>query len=145
MRSNLLSALALVMLLFLLSGMGVENSKTEPVFVAPVNELTSNSLVPKATFVQGELEVITLESVETHSVRVSAFPNPIKQNITLLTFGKSDADLRFLLKTQNKILMEKPIKTSKESIEIKDFGCEICYLSVYKSNEQIKKYKIIKH
>jgi len=125
--------------------LGVNRSKAEPVITAPTVELKTHSLVPKATYVQGELEVITIESVETHSVRVSAFPNPIKQNITLLTFGKNSEDLRFLLKGQDKTLLEKQIENSKESIEIKDFGCEICYLSVYKSNEQIKKYKIIKH
>ncbi|MFB6343371.1 hypothetical protein ACE1ET_16725 [Saccharicrinis sp. FJH62] len=145
MKSNILFTFVLITLLFSLSSLGSNRNKAEANDTAPVEELKANALTPKATYIQGELEVITMESVETHSVRVSAFPNPIKQNITLLTFGKNSEDLRFLLKGQDKTLLEKQIKNSKESIEIKDYEFETCYLSVYKSNEQIKKYKIIKH
>jgi hypothetical protein len=144
MRSHILFTLALVILLSL-SSLIVNKTTVEPATAASADELGTNTLTPKVTYVQGELEVITLESIETHTVRVSAFPNPIKQNITLLTFGKNSNDLKFKLKSQNNILLEKQIKNSKESIEIKDFECETCFLSVYKANEQIKKYKIIKH
>ncbi|MFB6320403.1 hypothetical protein [Saccharicrinis sp. FJH54] len=145
MKSFLLFTLISATLLLSLSSLVVDKEKVDEVAVVSADDLVSNNLVPKATYVQGELEVITLESIETHTVRVSAFPNPIKQNITLLTFGKSSEDLKFLLKAQNKTLLEQQIKNPKESIEIKEFECDVCYLFVYKSKDQIKKYKIIKH
>lgn len=105
----------------------------------------NNSGLPKASFMQGDLEVIPLKSDESCTIKVSAFPNPIKQNITLLTFGNREKNLEYKLSYNNQILFSKKISNSKESINIAELDGDNYILTISASNRELKTFKIIKH
>lgn len=98
-----------------------------------------------ASYVQGELEVIPIEGSEQSSIRVSAFPNPIKHNITLLTFGNNSSKLKYKLLKNDVLLKEKVINSSKESIDLDSYDEDNYILTVTQSSQTIKSFKILRH
>ena len=127
----------------------LENNPTEDIAMVSstmtYDHPESNRGLPKASFMQGDLEVIPLESDESCTVKVSAFPNPIKQNITLLTFGNRENNLELKLSSGDQILVSKKIANSKESINVADFDGDNYILTISISNRELKTFKIIKH
>ena len=117
-----------------------------PVHITPEATGTNTATnAYKGSFQQAGIEVIPGMTNNEATVRVSVFPNPIKNNITLLTYGNSAQTLIFRLSANNRTIYEKKILNSKESIDINDFSGDDFLLQIMSENDEIKSFRIVKH
>lgn len=98
-----------------------------------------------ASCVQGKLEIVLLKQKDNTSIKVSAFPNPLKHNISILTLGKADHNLKYKLTINDKVLTKGSLKKPKDSININQYDGDTFILDIMYSDEQLKRYKIVKH
>jgi hypothetical protein len=149
-------SLMLIMVPFMaiVNGQGIEPTTAkdllaaateQPVIATPETPASKATTVYSGSFQQGGIEVIPGMTNNEASVRVSVFPNPIKNNITLLTYGNSGQALTFRLSANNKTIFEKKIAQSKESIDINDFSGDDFQLEILCENKEIKSFRIVKH
>jgi len=97
--------------------------------------------------VQQAYEIFTVTGIENANIdlKVSAFPNPTKDYLTLTTNDIEFSDLNFqLFDTTGKLLQRKKIAGNQTAIDFSNYSVGIYFLKVIKGNTEIKLLKIIK-
>jgi lipid-binding SYLF domain-containing protein len=98
--------------------------------------------------VQQTYSILTSFGAEVTSIQLelSAYPNPVKDILTLKVQDYNQEEMTFLLfNTQGKLLEERKINTSLSSIKLRHLAASTYYLTVVSKDKAIKTFTIIKN
>lgn len=106
------------------------------------NTLNSGSSVLTQGFQQSKLTIVSLD--ERIELEMSVFPNPVQQMITLKV--ETPQGFQYMLFDISGVLIErKEIKGSETGIDFTSMEPAVYILKVFKSPDEVRTFKIVKH
>lgn len=97
-------------------------------------------------FEQSRLEIISINELPKSAYSVYAFPNPVKEFVTIKCDSKKNDFLLYeLYDNSGKLLQKKQFDSPQTQISFRDLKPSDYYIRIFSDQLEIKAFKIVKH
>ena len=111
-----------------------------------IETLSETNFILTQGFQQSKLTVTAINDLQTSGIELSVYPNPTNSFLFIEVKTDKQRDLQInLFDLNGKLILQKKITGSKQTIHMQNYKPAIYILKVTEGNKEIRTYQIVKH